>query len=378
MQIDYNKRIFGLDLMRAMAILLVVFSHVTWITPNAQGFIPDLMSIAGVIGVEIFFVLSGFLIGRIIYKFYVSDTFNFSSVFYFWVRRWFRTLPNYYLALIINICIALYIGTQLPSNLWQYVFFIQNFSQEIPLFFSESWSLSIEEFAYIIGPFLLYLSLFIKSNILKSRMFLWITLIVIIVFTITKLIYNINDDIKEIKFWNSNLKAIVIYRIDAIYYGVLAAYISIVKPKFWKHMKYIALIIGALIFLGLNAVIPLKHIFIETYTAFWNVWYLPINSVAIMFSLPFLSQMQSAPKLILKPITYISLISYAMYVLHYSIILQVLKYKLPTESLPKFDTLVYILVYLSLTILLSYVVYRFYEKPMTDLRDSSRVKRNFK
>ena len=62
MQINYDKRIFGLDLMRAVAILLVVFSHITWIIPKTKGFIPDLMSIAGVIGVEIFFVLSGFVL----------------------------------------------------------------------------------------------------------------------------------------------------------------------------------------------------------------------------------------------------------------------------------------------------------------------------
>ena len=377
MQIDYSKRIFGLDFMRAIAILLVVFSHISWITPNAQGFIPELMSIAGVIGVEIFFVLSGFLIGRIVYKIYVSDTFSFSNIFYFWIRRWFRTLPNYYLALLINICIAIYLGIELPSSTWQYIFFIQNFSQEMPMFFIESWSLSIEEFAYIIGPLLLYLSLFLKLKISKSRLFLIITLCIILMFTITKIIYNYNDDIREIRHWNSNLKAIVIYRIDAIYYGVIAAYISIELPKLWKRVKYIALLIGGILFFGMNAAIPLKHIFIETHTTFWNVWYLPINSIAIMFCLPLLSQIKSAPSLILKPITYISLISYAIYVLHYSIILQVLKYIMPTENLPKFDTLVYILVYLSATILLSYLVYTFYEKPMTNLRDSSKIKGKF-
>src|SRR5690606_29603633 len=179
MQIHYGKRIFGLDLMRAIGIGLVVFSHIRWIMPDAQGFIPDLMSISGVLGVEIFFVLSGFLIGRLLYRIYISDSFNFSKVLYFWVRRWFRTLPNYYLALLINICIALYIGTQLPSKLWQYVFFIQNFSQEMPLFFVESWSLSIEEFAYIIGPLLLYMILFVKTEISKSKLFLGMTLFVI-------------------------------------------------------------------------------------------------------------------------------------------------------------------------------------------------------
>mgnify|MGYP003708872145 FL=1 len=97
-----------------------------------------------------------------------------------------------------------------------------------------------------------------------------------------------------------------------------------------------------------------------------------------MLTLPLFSQINSATKLILKPITYISLISYAMYVLHYSIILQLLKYYLPSDDLPKFDSIIYIIVYLSMTIFLSYLVYRFYEKPMTDLRDSSVIKNKFK
>ena len=71
MQINYSKRIFGLDIMRAVAILLVVFSHALWIVPEKTGIIPDLLSLSGVIGVEIFFVLSGFLIGRIVYNIFL-------------------------------------------------------------------------------------------------------------------------------------------------------------------------------------------------------------------------------------------------------------------------------------------------------------------
>jgi peptidoglycan/LPS O-acetylase OafA/YrhL len=231
----------------------------------------------------------------------------------------------------------MYLGMNLPDNIWQYIFFVQNFSSEMLSFFIESWSLSIEEFAYLIGPLLLFLALFIKTKASKSKLFLVMTLFVIIFFTVSKIIYSFNDDIKNMIHWNSSLKAVVIYRIDAIYYGVFAAYISIEKNNFWKRIKYVLFVLGVIFFLGLNAIIPLKQVFIETHTMFWNVWYLPINSIAIMLTLPLLSQIQSASKLILKPIIYISLISYAMYVLHYSIILQLLKYFIPSEGLPKFD-----------------------------------------
>jgi peptidoglycan/LPS O-acetylase OafA/YrhL len=211
----------------------------SWITPKAQGLIPDMMGIAGALGVELFFGLSGFLIGRIIYRLYISDDFSFKTVSYVWLRRWFRTLPNYYLALIINAGLAIFIGFGLPDKLWTYFVFIQNFTIEMP-FFVESWSLSIEEFGYIIGPLLLYFTLFIKTKISRSKQFLYISVLILFVFALTKWLYAINDDVKTMTYWNSNLKAVVIYWLDAIYYGVFAAYVSLVKPKLWKTSKYIS------------------------------------------------------------------------------------------------------------------------------------------
>jgi len=378
MKINYEKRIFGLDLMRAVAIFLVVFSHAAWIFPHSKSLATDLMSIAGVIGVEVFFVLSGFLIGRLIYNLFTKSSFSFKEVAYFWVRRWFRTLPNYYLILVFNLLLALFIGTKLPDNLWQYFFFIQNFSWEMPLFFGESWSLPIEEFAYIIGPLLLYLILLFKLKITKSKLFFFITSLIVLFFFITKVYYNSNHPETDMIFWNVNLKAVTIYRIDAIYYGVLAAYISIVKYDFWRKSRFVLLILGAFLFLGLNFVIPTQQVFIETHPFFWNVLYLPINSIAIAFTLPFLSQIKSAPKLILIPITLISLISYSMYLIHYSVVMQLLKHFFPTEGLSMSLLLVYVLIYLVITVILSYILYVLFERPMTNLREHKKIKNHFK
>ena len=54
MKINYQKRIFGLDVMRAIAILLVVASHAVWIFPHTKNVLTDMLSLAGVIGVEVF------------------------------------------------------------------------------------------------------------------------------------------------------------------------------------------------------------------------------------------------------------------------------------------------------------------------------------
>ena len=377
MRIDYEKRIFGLDIMRAVAILMVVSAHAVWIFPQSKNLATDLMSLAGVIGVEIFFVLSGFLIGRLIYKLFTAPEFRFKDVTYFWIRRWFRTLPNYYLILVFNIILAIVLSTSLPDNLWQYFIFMQNFAWEMPLFFGESWSLPIEEFAYIVGPLLLYLVMLLKLKIKKSRLFVSITILIILFFFCTKVIYNYKFQNTDMIFWNVNLKAVTIYRIDAIYYGVLAAYISLVKPKVWKNYRFLFFIIGALMFLGLNVIIPMKQIFIESHPFFWNVLYLPINSIAIGFILPLLSQIKSAPKFIVVPITVISLISYSMYLIHYSVVMQLMKHFIPTEGYPISILFVYLLIYIVITFILSYLLYVLFERPMTNLRDSKKIMKQF-
>ena len=378
MKITYEKRIFGLDLMRAIAIVLVVCSHAVWIFPQTNNTLTDLMSLAGVIGVEVFFVLSGFLIGRLIYNLFLSTKFTRKDIIYFWVRRWFRTLPNYYLILIFNVMLALFLGVSLPDNLWQYFFFIQNFSWEMPLFFGESWSLPIEEFAYIIGPLLLYLVLLLKLKINKRRLFFIITSLIIVFFLVTKVFYNLNHPETDMIFWNVNLKAITLYRIDAIYYGVLAAYLSLIKPRFWRRYRLMFLVLGGVMFLGLNFVIPTQRIFIETHSFFWNVLYLPINSIAIALVLPVLSQMKTAPKFVLVPITIISLISYSMYLIHYSVVMQLMKYFFPTEGLSNSNLIIYLSIYVVITLIGSYLLYAFFEKPMTNLRDTTKIKNRFK
>jgi len=363
--------------MRALAILLVVFSHAVWILPNSRSTISDLMNMAGLIGVEIFFVLSGFLIGRIIYRLFVKEDFSFKKMQYFWIRRWFRTLPNYYLVLLFNILMAGYIGINLPNNLGSYFLFLQNFTTEMPGFFGESWSLPIEEFAYIIGPLLLYLVLFLKFKMSKKYLFLLVTLLIITVFIVTKIVYNVNDEVKNLIHWNVNLKAMTIYRIDAIYYGVLAAWLSFNYQVSWKKHKWLFLFLAGIIFIGMNVVISMKQILIETHSYFWNILYLPLNSLAITLTLPLLSQMKSASRAILKPVTFISIISYSMYLLHYSVILQWLKYKVPTDNLTQIEVVAYVAIYFILTILLSYALYRFFEKPMTNLRDSEFIRKRF-
>ena len=61
----------------------------------------------GTDGVTIFFVLSGFLIGRILIRTFGAGA-SVSSLTTFWVRRWFRTLPAYFVTLLMVTCAYVY------------------------------------------------------------------------------------------------------------------------------------------------------------------------------------------------------------------------------------------------------------------------------
>jgi len=377
--VKYNlhDRIFGLDLMRSAAILFVVTSHVLWVFPEAQGSWVSLLRLCGVMGVEIFFVLSGFLIGRILYRIFTSSDFKVSHVSYFLIRRWFRTLPNYYLILLVNIVIVLYLGRKLPDTLGKYFGFLQNFTSGMDIFFTESWSLPIEEVAYVIGPLLFYLLILLLPKRNRAKLFLWVTLVIILFFLGTKIGYNHITGPSSLEYWNIQLKAVVLYRIDAIYYGVLAAWVSLKFETWWRTYTFHSFLIGILLFAGLHWAIAHFSWGAETTPFLINVLYLPVCSICIACSLPFFARLKRVPIWMKTPFTFISLISYSMYLLHYSVVLQLMNYWLPPHPYNPITKVFYALCYLIIVVVLSYLLYRFYEKPMMDLRDRSYFRRKF-
>jgi peptidoglycan/LPS O-acetylase OafA/YrhL len=113
--------------MRALAILLVLFGHsfnffkhwkrVEIFDLNIWNMI--VMFINGFDGVDLFFVLSGFLIGGILIKIFDSDDWDLDAIFHFWSRRWLRTIPAYFFVLLINLLLSvgIYGNTELIDNL---------------------------------------------------------------------------------------------------------------------------------------------------------------------------------------------------------------------------------------------------------------------
>jgi len=106
-----NNRVYGLDILRCIAILLVVYSHGTsFFSPKIAGYLDYIVFD----GISMFFVLSGYLIGTILIKELENKGFSKKILFNFWKRRWYRTLPNYFLVLTI-LTIITYFSTDFFS-----------------------------------------------------------------------------------------------------------------------------------------------------------------------------------------------------------------------------------------------------------------------
>lgn len=362
------KRIFGLDLLRVISILLVLCSHTSYVYPADSGFLFKIIDMCGFFGVELFFVMSGFLIGRIILKMYLRDDYNLKTTIRFLYRRLMRIMPNYYLIILVNIGIWMLLGYSV-AHAWKYFFFAQSFAAPLLPFFPESWSLPIKEFGYVIAVVLLYIAslLFKKSS--RRAIFLIVITTMIVFFFCSKVYYNLHTLNTTMLQWDISLRSVVIYRIDTVLVGVLFGYLAVEFPNFWHRQRYKIAALGVLFLLLLVFCLGYLRLKIEDAPFFWNVLCLPISTMGLVCLLPLFSEWKSAPVRWSKPIEHISELSYAIYLLHYSIVLFLMKHFIDTTAFSLWQLHLFSLIYLAITYGLSYMMYTYFEKPTMKLRD---------
>lgn len=362
LNIDYGKRVYGLDVFRAVAILIVVISHGGFLlTGPLDAFpwipLPD--------GVDLFFVLSGFLIGSMLLK-EISQTGSFDGkqLLTFWKRRWFRTIPAYYLILLLNYLFVKFGFTDgnLENFGWQFFVFLQNFSTPLVGFFWESWSLSVEEWFYLFLPVICLFA--IREMPLKQAFLLVAALLIVL-----PLIYRISISGQQLdKFWwDVTFRKLVVCRLDAIGYGVLAAYFKFYYQQIWEKFRIHFFIIGMVICIFI-LYMPKN---IDSF--FMKTVYFCLISIGMALLLPFADGVKKFRTRIGKVLTHISLVSYSMYLINLALVAQVIKLHFPATSFG--DGLMKYAVFWTIVIVVSTLLYKFFEKPLMDLRDGSSKKR---
>lgn len=142
----------GLDTLRALAIVLVFANHYMIFVSHQPTF--GWLSEIGWAGVDLFFALSGYLIGNQILagiRLQQAGTQRFSLV-RFYARRLLRTLPNFYVVLALYAWWPAMRGASELPPLWKFLTFTQNIDLTPGTAFSHAWSLCVEEQFYFLLP----------------------------------------------------------------------------------------------------------------------------------------------------------------------------------------------------------------------------------
>jgi peptidoglycan/LPS O-acetylase OafA/YrhL len=156
-----NHKLFGLDHLRAFAITYVIlfhyqfFGHPAWIKKIGP---------FGWSGVDLFFVLSGFLIsGQLFATIAKGKKISLSE---FFVKRFFRIIPPFVFVVILYAALPVVREWGHLSPIWRYLTFTLNFGLDVRKYgtFSHAWSLCVEEQFYLILPLIFVIFNYFKAG----------------------------------------------------------------------------------------------------------------------------------------------------------------------------------------------------------------------
>lgn len=357
--IHNSYRNVGLDILRSITLFFVIFYH----TNNYAGKFTEIYSVTSFVmyfAQEAFFSLSGFLIGNQILK-YLNYKNSFVGVFNFYINRWVRTIPFYFIFLVINYILFYFIYSHSSLSFFKgtsfslinYITLTQNLFTCHPYFFPEIWPLSFEEWSFILIPIPIYfLNLFAKRNASAKKLIALLFFCVILV-TIFRVIYIVdcNPDLD----WD--LRKIVVYRLDALLYGFIVR-ILINQFSWFNHYKHWLLffaILLSLIFFYSRDFLPIilyKTLFFSLIPAFISLtlpyfYFSNFNWLSLKFKSLF---------------THFSLISYSALLSHlYFIQFSMLMIYYPDNL---FQATIFTLIYFIVVLIFSTLFFNYIERPI--------------
>jgi peptidoglycan/LPS O-acetylase OafA/YrhL len=215
----------GLDLLRAIAIVLVVLYHA-----GLFGFVlPRDVQRFGWIGVDLFFVLSGYLIaGQLLAGMARGRSPDLRR--FYW-RRALRILPAFLTIVAIYVFLPALREYPVMPPVWKFLTFTQNLGLRGGTTFSHAWSLCIESQFYLLLPFLLL-------AVARWRRGHWLVpcAIVLCGLVIRGLIARANMSAPEPSFavWQKFIYYPTYARLDPLTMGVSLAAIEHFRPKWWS------------------------------------------------------------------------------------------------------------------------------------------------
>ena len=280
----------SLDILRGIAILLVVGYHFSRI---------PLLFNFGWTGVDLFFVLSGYLISGLLFSEYKRA--GRIDVPRFWIRRGFKIYPSFYVMMAVTAA-ALYVALgHEPAGIPEECLFVQNYGPHI---WEHTWSLAVEEHFYILLPLLLIALIKFSSNRADPfasipRIFAFLGVVCLGLRLIGR---------AEGVNWVA-LHAETHFRIDSLFAGVFLGYL-----KHFRQDTFARLTRKPIWVLGILFLLPATMM--REYNPFMNVWGLTL--LYIGYGCVLLSMVERPPSkgLLARGTSYIGRYSYSIYLWH--------------------------------------------------------------
>ena len=218
----------GLDLLRALAIIVVVIYHAALF-----GFkLPGRIDRFGWIGVDLFFVLSGYLIGgQLLAPLARDQRMNLGR---FFSRRILRIMPAYFVVLAIYFLLPSWREySEMSQPLWKFLLSIQNIGLHGGTAFSHAWSLAVEDQFYLALPFiLLFANCWPRAGLIIPC--------VIVLGGIALRAFLAYQNLTETGVSFRGFQAWIYYptwtRLDPLVFGVALAAIEKFRPQWWRRL----------------------------------------------------------------------------------------------------------------------------------------------
>lgn len=222
----------GLDTLRALAILLVLGMH--YPRSGAPAWFLDLTRY-GWTGVDLFFVLSGFLIGRQLLAPLAHG--GRPALGDFYLRRLFRILPSYWVVLAVYALVPpAREHAELAAPVWRYLTFTQNLALEGGAF-AHAWSLCVEEHFYLVLPLL---ALLLAGRVRARGLVALLVAVVLgglalraVLFQVAYAPHAASDDARGV-YWHW-LYFPTWSRLDGLLAGVALALVQTFRPAWWAR-----------------------------------------------------------------------------------------------------------------------------------------------
>jgi peptidoglycan/LPS O-acetylase OafA/YrhL len=354
----YRKpRVLGLDILRIIASFSVIFYHGNLFRAFGRNGFTAVVAANGYLAVDIFFVLSGWLLTRQVLRMRGAFASPIAFATRFWTRRWMRTLPLYWVVLVAVVVLGLgptaaMSAPQVGGLLLVHMAFLQTVLVSPFSYLSGvAWSLVAEEWFYLLLPF----AIIVAFKLRNWRLRLGLLLVVLLTPTAVRAVMFASP----VESWR--VLTLPQARFDGLVVGAVLAAASLhapwwesaVMPRRGRLAALALLVLAAILLLGLS----------ES-TAF-NVFGVLAFCLAIALVMPFMSRLRwraGAPVVAVMTIAYLSELTYPLYLLHPLVQLHWTRVSGPLRFL-------YALLEVGLLLLVATALHLGVERPFLALRD---------